>query len=135
MKAAIYARTATIFSDDPSEVQIARLTALAESRGLSVLATFSDEGVSGLTSDRAGLTELLDQLRAPRRAWRVLLVRDVARLSRDHIKLSQLLDEFRAANCELLVEELGLRPICQCCSDFTAACPQIPMEIVASADW
>ena len=112
MKAAIYARTATILSDDPSEVQIARLTALAESRGLSVLATFSDEGVSGLTSDRAGLTELLDQLRAPRRAWRVLLVRDVARLSRDHIKLSQLLDEFRAANCELLVEELGLRPIC-----------------------
>jgi site-specific DNA recombinase len=83
MRAAIYARTACV-PQRPNlaiGVQLEALRADAARRGISIIAEFTDEGLSGLRRDRPGLDRMRDL--AERRAFDVLLTCDPERLARD----------------------------------------------------
>lgn len=66
-----------------------RCRSYALSRGLQVLATFSDEGVSGALLDRPGMRALLSFLRSQPKGT-VVIVDDISRIARDmrtHLEL------------------------------------------------
>ena len=57
---------------------------------LQIVSEFTDDGVSGLQRERPALKEML---RAAERGWfRILLIKDLSRLSRDYIRTGELLE-------------------------------------------
>jgi DNA invertase Pin-like site-specific DNA recombinase len=82
---AIYARYSTDRQDSRSiEDQIRRCRAYAETHGYSVVAVYHDAAESGAHLEREGLQLLLaDARKAKRCPFRVVLVDDLSRLSRD----------------------------------------------------
>ena len=59
MTTALYARTATGYTTD----QIAELEAYCQDKGWTVSRIYSDAGVSGLTTDRHALKEMMQDVR------------------------------------------------------------------------
>jgi len=102
MQAAIYVRVST---DD----QVQHGFSLAEQReacrnraaalGASTIIEFSDEGISGDTLDRPGLTSLRDVAR--NKQVGLLVIRDLDRLSRKLAHLLILTEEFKKAGVKL----------------------------------
>jgi len=98
----IYGRSAA--RDPGAEAQqVADLEALAKSLKGEVMATFTDWGVSGMTMDRAGLQALLEYIE--HNAVDCLLIRDLARLSRDHTDVEDTVSRITATGVEIMTTE------------------------------
>ena len=68
------------------------LTKAAKDLGYSNIVTFIDDGVSGVTMNRPGFNDMMQQLKENRAA--ALLVKDLSRLGRNYIEVGRLMEEF-----------------------------------------
>lgn len=68
------------------------LTKAAKDLGYSNTVTFIDDGVSGVTMNRPGFNDMMQQLKENRAA--ALLVKDLSRLGRNYIEVGRLMEEF-----------------------------------------
>ena len=68
------------------------LTKTAKDLGYSIIVTFIDDGVSGVTMNRPGFNDMMQQLEENRAA--ALLVKDLSRLGRNYIEVGRLMEEF-----------------------------------------
>ena len=68
------------------------LTKTAKDLGYSNIVTFIDDGVSGVTMNRPGFNDMMQQLEENRAA--ALLVKDLSRLGRNYIEVGRLMEEF-----------------------------------------
>ncbi len=93
---AIYARYS---SDQQRPVsitdQVRTCTEYATARGWEIVATFSDEAISGAGADRPGLARMIEAALAESRAFDVVLVDDSSRLSR---RLADAINLFERLN-------------------------------------
>jgi site-specific DNA recombinase len=80
--AALYLRSSKDRSDISPAAQRRMLQELALSRGITVVAEFSDAVESGKDEHRPGFQRLLQAIRNPKRGWATLLVLDTARIAR-----------------------------------------------------
>ncbi len=96
MNVAIYARYSTDRQDGTSIAgQVENCKVLAENEGLNVVATFSDEGVSGNDDSRPEYQEMLHQLK--NKDFDGIVADETSRITRNLSQLSALFDdlEFR----------------------------------------
>ena len=68
------------------------LTKAAKDLGYSNIVTFIDDGVSGVTMNRPGFNDMMQQLKENQAA--ALLVKDLSRLGRNYIEVGRLMEEF-----------------------------------------
>lgn len=68
------------------------LTKAAKDLGYTNIITFIDDGVSGVTMNRPGFNDMMQQLEENRAA--ALLVKDLSRLGRNYIEVGRLMEEF-----------------------------------------
>lgn len=68
------------------------LTKIAKEMGYTNMVTFTDDGVSGVTMDRPGFNDMMEQLAADKAA--AVFVKDLSRLGRNYIEVGRLMDEF-----------------------------------------
>ena len=68
------------------------LTKAAKDLGYTNIVTFIDDGVSGVTMNRPGFNDMMQQLKENRAA--ALLVKDLSRLGRNYIEVGRLMEEF-----------------------------------------
>jgi DNA invertase Pin-like site-specific DNA recombinase len=88
------------------DAQEAAIRADAERRGWALGGIIRDEGATGATLDRPGLTEALDQLARGEAAG--LIVSRLDRLSRSVVDFGCLLEWFDAAGVTLVALDLGV---------------------------
>jgi DNA invertase Pin-like site-specific DNA recombinase len=98
-RVAIYARVSTI--DQNPNLQLDELSRYAEARGLQLVATYVDQGVSGAKSQRPQLDALMAA--AKRRQFDALLVWKLDRLARSVRHLTTLAGELEALGVDLIV--------------------------------
>ena len=97
-QAVIYARVST--SDQNVEMQVRELRQLAEQRGLEIIETYLDEGISGSATSRPALDRMLADAHAGR--FSTLLVWKLDRLGRSLQHLLQVLEQLEASNVGLI---------------------------------
>ncbi len=68
------------------------LTKVAKEAGYTNIVCFVDDGVSGVTMDRPGFNDMMEQLAAGKAA--AVFVKDLSRLGRNYIEVGRLMDEF-----------------------------------------
>ncbi len=68
------------------------LTKVAKEKGYTNLVHFLDDGISGVTMDRPGFNDMMEQLAAGKAA--AVFVKDLSRLGRNYIEVGQLTEEF-----------------------------------------
>ena len=68
------------------------LTKVAKEKGYTNLVHFLDDGISGVTMDRPGFVEMIQQLERGRAA--AVFVKDLSRLGRNYIEVGRLTEEF-----------------------------------------
>ena len=68
------------------------LTKVAKEKGYTNLVHFLDDGISGVTMDRPGFVEMIQQLEQGRAA--AVFVKDRSRLGRNYIEVGRLTEEF-----------------------------------------
>ena len=68
------------------------LTNVAKEKGYTNLIHFLDDGISGVTMDRPGFVEMIQQLEQGRAA--AVFVKDLSRLGRNYIEVGRLTEEF-----------------------------------------
>lgn len=68
------------------------LTKAAKEMGYTNIVTFLDDGVSGVTMDRPGFNDMMEQLAAGKAS--ALFVKDLSRLGRNYIEVGRLMEEF-----------------------------------------
>ena len=68
------------------------LTKVAKEKGYTNLVHFLDDGISGVTMDRPGFVEMIQQLEEGRAA--AVFVKDLSRLGRNYIEVGRLTEEF-----------------------------------------
>ena len=68
------------------------LTKVAKEKGYTNLVHFLDDGISGVTMDRPGFVEMIQQLEQGRAAE--VFVKDLSRLGRNYIEVGRLTEEF-----------------------------------------
>lgn len=104
------------------------LTEYAKRNGMTVSAIYTDDGISGTKWNRPGLQELLRAAESGQ--IRVILVKDLSRLSRDYVKTGELLEEwFPKYGIRLIAVEDGIDTAKQLpANDFS------PMRAVLN-DW
>ena len=68
------------------------LTKVAKEKGYTNLVHFLDDGISGVTMDRPGFVEMIQQLEQGRAA--AVFVKDLSRLGRNYIEIGRLTEEF-----------------------------------------
>ena len=68
------------------------LTKAAKDLGYTNIVTFIDDGVSGVTMNRPGFNDMMQQLEENRAS--ALLVKDLSRLGRNYIEVGRLMEEF-----------------------------------------
>src|SRR5437016_2365887 len=108
MRAALYARTATVNQEEVNPamaLQLDALRAYAARRGMTIIAEFTDAGYSGLRRDRPAL----DRMRALAecRSLDVLLTCGPERLARDWELLVRLREELKRWGVETISLEDG----------------------------
>lgn len=64
----------------------------AKEMGYTNIVTFLDDGVSGVTMDRPGFNDMMEQLAAGKAS--ALFVKDLSRLGRNYIEVGRLMEEF-----------------------------------------
>ena len=65
---------------------------MAKEKGYTNLVHFLDDGISGVTMDRPGFVEMIQQLEQGRAA--AVFVKDLSRLGRNYIEVGRLTEEF-----------------------------------------
>ena len=68
------------------------LTKVAKEKGYTNLVHFLDDGISGVTMDRPGFNDMMEQLAAGKAA--AVFVKDLSRLDRNYIEVGRLTEEF-----------------------------------------
>ena len=68
------------------------LTKVAKEKGYTNLVHFFDDGISGVTMDRPGFADMIQQLEQGKAA--AVFVKDLSRLGRNYIEVSRLTEEF-----------------------------------------
>ena len=68
------------------------LTKVAKEKGYTKLVHFLDDGISGVTMDRPGFNDMMEQLAAGKAA--AVFVKDLSRLGRNYIEVGRLTEEF-----------------------------------------
>lgn len=68
------------------------LTKVAKEKGYTNLVHFLDDGISGVTMDRPGFNDMMQQLEEGRAA--AVFVKDLSRLGRNYIEVGRLTEEF-----------------------------------------
>ena len=68
------------------------LTKMAKEKGYTNLDHFLDDGISGVTMDRPGFNDMMEQLAAGKAA--AVFVKDLSRLGRNYIEVGRLTEEF-----------------------------------------
>ena len=68
------------------------MTKVAKEKGYTNLVHFLDDGISGVTMDRPGFVEMIQQLEQGRAA--AVFVKDLSRLGRNYIEVGRLTEEF-----------------------------------------
>ena len=68
------------------------LTKVAKEKGYTNLVHFLDDGISGVTMERPGFVEMIQQLEQGRAA--AVFVKDLSRLGRNYIEVGRLTEEF-----------------------------------------
>ena len=68
------------------------LTKVTKEKGYTNLVHFLDDGISGVTMDRPGFVEMIQQLEQGRAA--AVFVKDLSRLGRNYIEVGRLTEEF-----------------------------------------
>ena len=68
------------------------LTKMAKEKGYTNLVHFLDDGISGVTMDRPGFNDMMEQLAAGKAA--AVFVKDLSRLGRNYIEVGRLTEEF-----------------------------------------
>ncbi|MGK7192643.1 DUF4368 domain-containing protein [Faecalibacterium prausnitzii] len=68
------------------------LTKVAKEKGYTNLVHFLDDGISGVTMDRPGFVEMIQQLEQGKAA--AVFVKDLSRLGRNYIEVGRLTEEF-----------------------------------------
>ena len=68
------------------------LTKVAKEKGYTNLVHFLDDGISGVTMDRPGFNDMMEQLAAGKAA--AVFVKDLSRLGRNYIEVGWLTEEF-----------------------------------------
>lgn len=102
LRAAQYVRMSTEHQKYSTENQAGVIQAYADKRGISIVATYADEGKSGLSLDgRNSLKQLLDDVRSGRADFSIVLVYDVSRWGRFQ-------DADESAYYEYLCKEAGI---------------------------
>lgn len=81
------------------DVQRAKLAAWVALHDAQLVAVFADEGVSGATSERAGLTQALATAKRERAA---LVVYSLSRLSRSTLDTLRIAGDLERAGCDLV---------------------------------
>jgi DNA invertase Pin-like site-specific DNA recombinase len=110
-RAAQYVRMSTDYQRYSIENQAAAIAAYAQLHGLSIVRTYSDKGESGLKiKNRAGLTQLLEDVRSGRADFGHVLVFDVSRWGR-----FQDIDE--SAHYEFICKQSGVKVV-YCAEQF-----------------
>ena len=96
----VYGYCRVAFADEEEMAQQVRLIGdYFRDNGLTVDEYFCDNGASGLTLDRKGLNGLLEVLQD----GDVVIVRDIARLSRSYSQCLSLLEQIQDLDIELKV--------------------------------
>jgi DNA invertase Pin-like site-specific DNA recombinase len=96
--AAIYARVST--SDQHVETQLYDLRQLAQQRGYTIVAEYTDVGISGTKARRPGLDALMSDAR--KRKFNVLLVAAFDRIARSTKHFLQVVDELDSIAIEFI---------------------------------
>ena len=97
-KCAIYARVST--SDQHVETQLYDLRQLAQQRGYTVIAEYTDVGVRGSKARRPGLDAMLNDAR--RRKFNIVLVAAFDRIARSTRHFLQVVDELEHLEIEFV---------------------------------
>jgi DNA invertase Pin-like site-specific DNA recombinase len=107
MKVALYVRVSTV-DRQTVENQVARLTEVAKARAWEIVATFSDNGISGSKSrdQRPGLDKLLKD--ATRGKFQMVMCWSVDRLGRSLYDLLDTLKTLEAAGAGLYLDQQAL---------------------------
>lgn len=104
MRVALYTRVST--ADQHPEIQAEALAAYAEARGLEVVATYTDHGVSGAKSKRPALDRMMAAAR--KRQFDAIAITKLDRLARSVHHLTALGKELEALGVDLIVTEQGI---------------------------
>jgi DNA invertase Pin-like site-specific DNA recombinase len=97
-RAALYVRVSTV--DQNPETQLLDLRQFANQRGLQIVETYTDHGVSGTKARRPALDKMMEHAR--RHRFDVLLVWSCDRLARSTTHLLQTLDELGGFGIQFL---------------------------------
>src|SRR5690606_16882868 len=101
IRAAIYARYSSDAQRATSiEDQSRNCQRRADNESWQVVATFSDEAISGATSDRPGYQRM--QKGALRREFDVLILDDLSRLSRDSLECEKVIRRLEFAGIRIV---------------------------------
>ncbi|MFO0389405.1 MAG: recombinase family protein [Alphaproteobacteria bacterium] len=94
MKTVIYARFSSDKQSESSiDDQVRNCTRYAERCGMTLATQFDDKAISGTSKNRPGFEAMLAA--AERREFKVLLVDDLSRLSRDDVEMKQVIRRFK----------------------------------------
>ena len=105
-RCAIYSRVST--SDQTTTNQVRELKEIAKLKGLTVVAEFSDEAISGAKGRdrRTGFDNLIKG--AVKKDFDTILVWSVDRLSRSLSHLVSFLEEIHSVDCDLYIHKQAL---------------------------
>ena len=95
----IYCRTANSGAD-AQEQQLEMLNQYSQKMGYAPIKAYCDWNTSGVTLDRPYMNRLLSEVRAGE--VKRVVVKDLARLSRNYLQNDELLNLFREHNVELV---------------------------------
>jgi DNA invertase Pin-like site-specific DNA recombinase len=98
VRAAIYARVST--SDQTAQNQLLDLQQLAQQRGMEIVETYTDSGVSGARARRPALDRLMRD--AARHRFEVVMVWAFDRMARSVRHLLEVLDEMNRLNIQFV---------------------------------
>src|SRR5690242_4455792 len=111
IRAAQYVRMSTEYQKYSIENQAAAIAAYAQQHGLSIVRTYRDEGESGLRiKNRAGLTQLIEDIRSGQADFSHVLVFDVSRWGRFQ-------DTDESAHYEFICKQGGVK-VTYCAEEF-----------------
>ena len=105
-KCAIYSRVST--DEQTTENQLMVLREIAERKGMTVVAEFNDEGISGAKGrdKRTGFDNIIKG--AIKKDYDTILVWSVDRLGRSLQDLVSFLNEIHSVGCDLYIHQSGL---------------------------
>ncbi|WP_041860834.1 recombinase family protein [Candidatus Puniceispirillum marinum] len=105
-RCAIYSRVST--DEQTTENQLMVLREIAERKGMTVVAEFNDEGISGAKGrdKRTGFDNIIKG--AVKKDFDTILVWSVDRLGRSLQHLVSFLDEIHSVGCDLYIHQSGI---------------------------